>query len=71
MGTAPMDDSEFEMQASASGILRCLRSLAEEASSLHMYRTLSAIENALEAAACECGMETPDEVSQISVERLH
>ncbi len=66
-----MDEDEFAMQASAFGILRCLRSLAQEASSLHMFRTLSAIEDALEAAACESGMDTPDEMAQVSSARLH
>jgi hypothetical protein len=41
--------------ASASGILQCLRLLAEEAASLNLHRTLSAIQDALETAAEESG----------------
>jgi hypothetical protein len=41
--------------ASASGILQCLRLLAEEAASLNLLRTLSAIQEALETAAEESG----------------
>jgi hypothetical protein len=41
--------------ASASGILQCLRLLAEEAATLNMHRTLSAIQDALETAAEESG----------------
>jgi len=66
-----MDDKDFAIQASAFGILRCLRSLASEASSLHMFRTLTAIEDALEAAACESGMDSPDEITHALGARLH
>jgi hypothetical protein len=41
--------------ASASGILQCLRLLAEEAATLNLHRTLSAIQDALETAAEESG----------------
>ncbi len=43
--------------ASASGILQCLRLLAEEAATLNLHRTLSAIQEALETAAEESGGE--------------
>jgi hypothetical protein len=43
--------------ASASGILQCLRLLAEEAATLNLYRTLSAIQEALETAAEESSGE--------------
>ena len=46
---------------SATGILQCLKLLAAEAASLKLLRTLSAIEEALEMAATESGM---DEVAQ-------
>jgi hypothetical protein len=58
-----MNDDEFVPAADAYGILRCLRALAQEASSLHMLRTLSAIEDALEAAARESGMDCLEDVS--------
>jgi hypothetical protein len=41
--------------ASASGILQCLRLLAEEAATLNLHRTLSAIQEALETATEESG----------------
>ncbi len=66
-----MDDNEFASQASAFGILRCLQSLASEASSLHMFRTLSAIEDALEAAVGESGMDPFEDVSFLTPARLH
>jgi hypothetical protein len=66
-----MDDKDFAVRASAFGILRCLRSLASEASSLHMFRTLTAIEDALEAAACESGVDTMEDVSLLAGARLH
>jgi hypothetical protein len=66
-----MDDDSFAVQASAFGILQCLRSLASEAASLHMLRTLCAIEDALEAAACEGGIDTVDGVCLLAGARLH
>jgi hypothetical protein len=71
MGSAAMNDDDLEMQASAFGILQCLRSLASEASSLHMFRTLSAIEDALEAAASESGMDQVEDVCRPAGARLH
>jgi hypothetical protein len=58
-----MDDNDAVMSASAYGLLRCLRALAEEASSLQMFRTLSAIEDALEAAAGESGMDCTEDMA--------
>ena len=57
----PMDDNDLVMPASAFGILRCLRALAQEASSLQMFRTLSAIEDALDVAAGESGIDCPED----------
>jgi hypothetical protein len=48
-----LDDNP--VSASAQGILRCLRLLAEEAATLNLRRTLLAIEDALEAVADESG----------------
>ncbi len=39
--------------ASANGLLHCLRFLAQEAASLNLLRTLTAIEDALETALFE------------------
>ena len=47
--------------ASASGILQCLRLLAEEAAMLNLKRTLSAIQDALETVADESSAE-PDHI---------
>jgi hypothetical protein len=52
-----MDQQKRGMSPSATGILQCLRALAQEAASLQLFRTLSAIEDALEAAARESGMD--------------
>jgi hypothetical protein len=46
------------VSASAHGILQCLRLLAEEAATLNLQRTLSAIQDALETAADESAGET-------------
>jgi hypothetical protein len=46
------------VSASALGILQCLRLLAEEAATLNLQRTLSAIQDALETAVDESGAET-------------
>jgi len=66
-----MNDEDLDMQASAFGIVQCLRSLASEASSLHMLRTLSAIEDALEAAASESGVDQVGDVCLPAGARLH
>jgi hypothetical protein len=60
-----MDDDDLVMSPSAFGLLRCLRSLAEEASSLQMFRTLSAIEDALDAAAGESGLDCPESLEHL------
>jgi len=52
-----MDEYDGSLSASASGILQCLKALAQEAASLQLFRTLSAIEDALEEAARESGLD--------------
>jgi len=56
-----MDEQDCGLSPTATGILQCLKALAREAESLHLFRTLSAIEDALEAAARESGMNTLDD----------
>jgi hypothetical protein len=54
-----MDDEATSMlshaaeQASARGILQCLRLLAEEAAALNLHRTLWAIQDAVETVTDE------------------
>ena len=50
-------DEDCVTYASANGILHCLKFLAQEAASLNLLRTLSAIEDALEMAQCESRIE--------------
>ncbi len=57
-GTQAMMLDDEAISASAHGILQCLRLLAEEAATLNLQRTLSAIQDALETAADESGSET-------------
>lgn len=58
-----MIETELTLSASATGILQCLKLLAAEAASLKLLRTLTAIEDALEMAASESGMDfTGDDV---------
>jgi hypothetical protein len=52
-----MDEQDCTLSPSAQGILKCLKALAQEAASLNLFRTLSAIEDALEAAANESGVD--------------
>ncbi len=47
-----------DVLASAEGIRHCLRLLAEEAASLKLRATLSAIEKALDAVLLEVGAPT-------------
>ncbi len=47
------DEDSFRCEATATGILQCLRMLAEEAASLHLTRTLVALRNAIDACASE------------------
>jgi hypothetical protein len=56
-----MDEHDCALSPSAQGILKCLKALAQEAASLNLLRTLSAIEDALEAAAHESGMAELDD----------
>ncbi len=56
-----MDDIDLGLAPSVNGILQCLKFLAAEAASLKLLRTLSAIEDALDMAACESGATALDE----------
>ena len=56
-----VDENELGLAPSVNGILHCLKFLAAEAASLKLLRTLSAIEDALEMAACESGANGLDE----------
>jgi len=42
-----------ECEANASGIMQCLRMLAEEAASLRLSRTLAALREAIDVCAAE------------------
>jgi hypothetical protein len=64
-----MNEQKNGMTPSASGILQCLRALAQEAAALNLLHTLSAIEDALEAAARESGMDVTDDVYDGEPER--
>jgi hypothetical protein len=67
-----MDERDTLLSSSASGIVQCLKALAQEAASLNLFRTLSAIEDALEAAATESGMDTVgEELGAAPVRVLH
>jgi hypothetical protein len=59
-----MDENDLGLAPSATGILQCLKLLAAEAASLKLVRTLSAIEDALEMAATESGMDAAGEQMQ-------
>ncbi len=59
-----MNCDQEDFLASAEGIRHCLRLLAEEAASLKLRKTLSAIEKALDAVLIEAG-------SMQAVVRLH
>ena len=50
-----MNCDKEDVLASAEGIRHCLRLLAEEAASLKLRATLSAIEKALDAVLMEAG----------------
>ncbi len=65
-----MDEQDRGMSPSAQGILQCLMALAREAASLKLLRTLSAIEDALEAAATESGMDTLDDAAEHGAARV-
>jgi hypothetical protein len=53
MGALAMLTDDEAVPASAHGILQCLRLLAEEAATLNLRRTLSAIQDALETVVDE------------------
>jgi hypothetical protein len=61
-----MDEHDCGLSPSAQGILKCLKALAQEAASLNLRRTLSAIEDALEAAANESGMDGLEDGAELS-----
>jgi hypothetical protein len=56
-----MFEDDRNLTPSATGILQCLRVLAQEAATLQLFRTLSAIEDALEAAAFESSSDTMED----------
>ncbi len=56
-----VDENDLGLAPSVNGILHCLKFLAAEAASLKLLRTLSAIEDALEMAACESGSNGVEE----------
>ncbi len=47
------NDDTVSSDTAATGILQCLRMLAEEAATLHLTRTLAAIRGAIETCASE------------------
>jgi len=47
------NEDTFSSESAATGILQCLRMLAEEAATLHLTRTLAAIRGAIETCASE------------------
>lgn len=58
------EDDTFtsECEANATGIMQCLRMLAEEAASLRLARTLAALREAIDVCAAENVMDaTADE----------
>ena len=59
------------VSASADGILQCLRLLAEEAATLNLQRTLSAIQDALETVAEETRVETEAPPCMFEARLLH
>jgi hypothetical protein len=50
-----MDDSPRHDDTTATGILQCLRMLAEEATALGLQRTLTALKAALDTCVAESG----------------
>ncbi len=47
------DEDSLSCDATATGILQCLRMLAEEAASLQLTRTLTALREAIETCVAE------------------
>lgn len=47
------DTFSSECEANATGIMHCLRMLADEAASLRLSRTLAALRDAIDACAAE------------------
>jgi hypothetical protein len=56
------EDNLLSCDATATGILQCLRMLAEEAASLHLTRTLTALRDAIETCVSERTGETGFEI---------
>ncbi len=52
-----MDEDDNSVLASPTGILGCLRLLAEEAATLKLYQTVEAIIEALDTASRECNAQ--------------
>lgn len=52
------EDGTFQSDASAQGIIQCLRMLAQEAGSLKLVRTVMAVVEAV--AACEAELAAAD-----------
>jgi hypothetical protein len=50
-------DDENALRASASGIMQCLRVLADEAATLHLHGSVFAIHDAMQTVAMESGAE--------------
>jgi len=48
-------DDDNALHASASGIMHCLRLLADEAATLHLHGAVFAIHDAIQAVATESG----------------
>jgi hypothetical protein len=67
------DDDRISDQATATGILHCLRMLADEAASLHMTRTLAALQEAIQTCAAERSRRcrTVPQVPEQRLRRLH
>jgi hypothetical protein len=61
-GPQSMDEDDLRSsacEADATGILHCLRMLAEEAASLRLTRTLAALRQALDVCAAEKVVDVP------------
>ena len=52
-----MEEDDNAVLASPTGILGCLRLLAEEAATLKLYQTVEAIIEALDTASRECNAQ--------------
>ncbi len=57
-----MDENDGDILPSASGILHCLRVLADEAATLKLIRTMIALEDAMTMVAFETGRDTTNDM---------